>query len=369
MKSASARFNPYADHRLTTRATILPAGIDLPITEGSVHVDPNSLIRSTGDFTVVDDGTLGLIPSQSSNVLVPFGNEIQVARGIDYGDGTTERVRLATLRIETARTDDSGGDLQIRVTGMDRAQKISDAKFESAYEIADGTNVVAAIEDVLVTANPEVLTDFPDEPGFTVPKLYALEGDDPWEFAQKLAKAYGAELYHDASGVCTMKPIDSGTTPVANLDEAENLLQVSLDLSRTDTFNRVIATGENVGATGDIPRGVATDEDEASPTYYYSTGPGSFGRKPMFFASEMISDDDMALTAAEGQLRRFAGLSQQISFDSLVDPRWEPGDVIAVTRDRLDLQGETHIIEELTFPLDAEGGMSGSTRLTRVTGA
>ena len=365
MKSASANFDPYVDHRRAARATILPSGVQVPITEGSVHIDPNSLIRSTGDFTITDDGTLGLVPTDSQDALAPFGNEIQVGLGIERDDGI-ETVRLATLRIESSTTQDGPGELSIRVSGMDRAQAISDAKFEEAYEIADGTNVIDAIEDTLALANPEILTDFPVSE-FTVPKLFALEGDDPWEFAQKLAKAYGAELFFDASGVCVMRPIVSATTPAAELDEAVNLLSISRDWSRQDTFNRVIATGENVGAGGTIPRGVATDEDSDSPTFYYGTGVGAFGRKPMFFASQMIASDGMAEEAAAGQLRRFAGVSQRISFESLVDPRWEPGDVVAVSRARIGLIQETHVLEELTFPLGAESGMSGSTRLTRVT--
>lgn len=366
MRSASSSFNPYESHRVAARATLLPSGLSVPITEGSVTIDSASAVRSSGDFTIVDDGTLGLIPTKTSDVLAPYGNEVQISRGIEYDDGTVELIPLAVLRIESSTTASAGGELNVRVSGLDRAQPLSEAKFESAYEIDDGTNIVTALETLLAFIEPDYDWDMGVATTFTVPKIVAAEGDDPWDFALKFAQAFGMELYFDAEGVPVLRPVaSSGAVAVAQIHENRNLLDISLDWTREAAYNRVIATGQNATGTGAIPRFVATDADANSPTRY----DGDFGRKPLFYESEFITDDEQAQAAAEAVLAKNLGTAQRISFQSLVDPRLEPGDTVEITREKIGVVQETHILDSLQIPLDSESGMSGATRLSRVIGS
>src|SRR5688572_27305787 len=82
-------------HRAVVRAQVLPAtvepqfgpnpvdGVELPLVDGDIK------LTSTQDI----NGTLSLeVSGDYWDVLQPYGAEIFVERGIDYGDGTREYV-------------------------------------------------------------------------------------------------------------------------------------------------------------------------------------------------------------------------------------------------------------------------------------
>ena len=377
MRSSSGRFNPYESHQVASEATILPSGVVVPIIDGNVAHDSTNLIRGSGDFTIVDDGSLNLVPTDPTDVLAPYGNEVRVRRGIRYPDGEAELITCGVLRIEGSTISGSEGDTSIRVSAMDRAQKISDAKFEEPFTIEDDTNIVEAIESVLDLVDPGFETRFPVTE-FTTPKVTAAEGEDPWEFLTKFAKAFGAELYFDYEGVLVAAPVPiAGASPNAGLHEDVNMLDIEVDWSREEAYNRVIATGSNAtggaihGPNNDsaTPRGIATDDDTSSPTYYYGEGPYSFGKKPLFYESEYIRNDDQAETAAEAELQLQMGVGRKISAQAVVDPRLEPGDVLEVTRARVGVVQELHIVDSVRFPLGASDGMDLTTRLSRFLGS
>ena len=118
----------------------------------------------------------------------------------------------------------------------------------------------------------------------------------------------------------------------------------------------MIVTGDN---TGDGPpvRGVATDSNPESPTYYL----GSFGKVPRFYASSFIRTDEQAQQAAQLILDRELGTTQRVTFGSVVDPTLEPGDVARITRAALGID-EDHVVDTLTIPLEASVAASGATR-------
>src|SRR5688572_10172044 len=68
-----------------------PDGTTVSILAGAVTLDASADVRSTLDLTV--DGT-ALWPTFANSLLAPYGNEIFVRRGIQYGIGVTEWVSL-----------------------------------------------------------------------------------------------------------------------------------------------------------------------------------------------------------------------------------------------------------------------------------
>jgi hypothetical protein len=354
-----------ASHRLATSCVITtPDGSEstMPIIDGSVTLDQTAAVRGRLDLAIADDGTLGIIPDTAADLLAPYGNEIQVSRGIQYPDGTTELVSLGVFRIETADVEDHAGSLQVLLTGLDRAARFVDARFEEPYNVTAGTNYATAIENVLQAAWPDVPTTF-TATALTTPALIAQEGDDRWQFVQDMAKAISMRLYFDGDGTLILAP-DTLGDPVMDITEGENgvLVTASRRWTREGTFNRVIATGENTGEAAPA-RGIATDENSLSPTYYY----GPFGKVPRFYVSPFITTDAQAESAALSLLNKELGTTEQVQFGSLVLPHLEPGDVVRVTRARAGIVEEDHILDSVTIPLSATGSMTGQTRARQVT--
>lgn len=368
MRPASAAFAAAISesHQIATLVEVLIDGEPdtNPITAavaGTVTLDSTAAIRGRLDLTIIDDGTLGLVPTSSSSRLAPYGNELRVSRGVTYPDGTTELVRLGVYRLNDVNVNDAATGLEITVTGLDRAARIIDARFEEPYQIAQGTNYTTAITAVLQDAWSEITTSFATTTR-TTPQLIAEEGSDRWAFAQDMAASIGMALYFDGDGTCVLGPVSASAEAVATLAEGAGgvLIQDARRWTREGSFNRVIATGENTGETAPA-RGVATDDDPSSPTYYL----GPFGRVPRFYVSPFITTDAQAADAAAALLERERGTTQHVEFGTLVDPRLEPGDVVQITRARAALN-EAHAIDTLTIPLDAAGVMTGRTRATTV---
>jgi hypothetical protein len=366
MRSVTERFAATitTSHVVATQATVVDSeGVEtvVPIVEGSVTLDQQAAVRGRCDLLLVDDGTLDLVPAAPADLLAPYGNEIRVERGVTFPDGTTELVSLGVFRIEDAQVDETPGQLQIRIAGRDRAARFEDARFEAPYQVAASTNYATAIEAVLTDAWPDVPTSF-ESTALTTPALVAQEGDDRWAFAQEMARSLGMSLYFDGDGTCVMSP-DVLAEPVVTIAEGDGgvLLQAGRQWSRQGTFNRVIATGENTGETAPA-RGVATDDNALSPTYYF----GAFGKVPRFYVSPFITTDAQAEAAAQSILERELGTTEQVSFGSFVLPHLEPGDTARITRLATGID-EDHVIDQLTIPLTATEAMSGATRARVVT--
>lgn len=367
MKNATAEFAAAISksHRLATLVEVLSDGEPISeVTEairGTVSLDATAATRGRLDIALVDDGTLGLVPTNAQADLAPYGNELRVSRGIQYPDDTIELVRLGVFRIDDVNVTDQATGMELVIAGLDRSARIIDARIEEPEQVDAGSNYTDAIRVVLQAAWPSIPMNF-TETTRTTPQLILEEGGDRWAFVLEMAKSIGMALYFDGDGVCVLEPATSGQEPVATLAEGDDgvLIQDARRWTRQGAFNRVIATGENTGETAPA-RGVATDDDPSSPTYYY----GPFGRVPRFYASPFITTDDQAEDAAQALLSRELGTTQQVEFGTLVDPRLEPDDVVRITRARSGLD-EVNVIDAVTIPLEATGVMTGRTRATTV---
>lgn len=368
MRAVSGRFASAVveSHRLAVSLGVLSAGVALgdpitSVTAGSVTLDAKAAVRGRLDATVVDDGSLGLVPTSSSDALAPYGNEVQVNRGVQFADGATELVPLGVFRINDVVVDDSAGSLSVQIAGMDRSARIADARFEEPLDIAQGVNVATQILALVQAAYPEVTYDFATTAHVTG-HMTVEEGSDRWDLCQQFASNAGLVLYFDGTGTLVLR-VEAQGDAVASLVEGPGgvLLGAGRRWTREGAFNRVIATGENTGLAAPV-RAVATDLNALSPTYYF----GPFGQVPRFFQSQFITTTVQAQDAANAMLARELGTTESVNFGSLVLPHLELGDVVRITRPRAGID-EDHVIDSLTVPLAADGAMAGATRATQVT--
>jgi hypothetical protein len=330
------------------------------VTDGTVTLDATAASRGRYD-SVTLPGLEELIPTDPGDLLAPYGNELRISRGIELAT-EVQLVRLGIFRIDRATTTDDGDGPQIELSGLDRSGAIIDATFEDAGQIASGTQatdaIVALVDAVVVDqAYNFVEVDAP------LPLLNYEEGDDRWALCQGIAIAIGGELYHGRDGELVLRPVATpvDADPVATIAEGDGgvLLTAERDWDRADVYNRVIVTGENssLSNTSDLPRGVATDDNPNSPTYYY----GKFGPKPYHWTSPYISADVQAADAAAGILARTTGAPDVVNFGSIVDPARSPSDIVEIVREVLGLS-EAHVLDQVAIPLPPDGSMSSLTR-------
>ena len=176
-----------------------------------------------------------------------------------------------------------------------------------------------------------------------------------------MAKSLGMELLFDGLGRLTMRPEPTFTaTPVATIAEGVNMTAASVALDRVGAYNRVKATSANA-ANGAVFKGVATDNNPASPTYYF----GAFGKKPQFFSSEFLASNAQCDSAAAAILASNIGVASSVNFGVVPDPRLECSDVVQITRLPLGLDN-LHIIDTLRVGLGADESMTGTSRAQQV---
>lgn len=358
MQTRSARWDAAiaSSHRVITqcdvlfnRATVVSS---LNVVGGQITLDRTASILGRLSIELAEPTR---VPTVSGGVLTPYGYELAVRRGIAYPDGTTELMALGVFPIQASKTDDT---LQTSITALDRSQQVVDARFEDDYSIAAGTNYGTAIA-AMVAAGVSGLTYVFTSTGFTTPLLTFTAQSNRWEAAQGMAKSIGCELYFDGLGQCVLRPEPSpSATAVWTVAEGAGgvLVSSSLALDRQGAYNRVIASGGN-GSTTTVYRGIATDNNSSSPTYYF----GPFGKKPRFYSSPFIASNAQADSAAAAILTAGLGLGRSLDLSAVPNPAVEPGDPIQVTRTLLGIN-EVHIPDVITIGLGANQAMTMATR-------
>lgn len=383
-------------HRVVTEVDVLfnrqVVAEGLAVSDGRVTYDRAASALARCDVTFAEPQRF---PTGPGDILSPYGYELRIRRGVRYADAvpfvsapylltddgqilltdgglplltdegvatdpveaTTETVSLGVFPIQRSEVD--GVALVTSVSGIDRSQLVRDARLEDDYQVAAGTNYGDAIAALVSAGVPGLEYAFTST-SFTTPLLTFEAQADRWEAAQSMARSIGCELFFNGDGALVLRPEPNVATaiPVWDVDEGDDgvLVSATIRLDRTPAYNRVIAFSANA-SNGEVFRGVATDEDPSSPTYYF----GPFGRKPRFFGSPLIGSNDQAAAAAAGILAGNIGVARAVDFSAVSNPALEVGDAVLIRRAALDLD-EVHLLDVLSIGLAAEDAMLGASR-------
>jgi hypothetical protein len=337
-----------------------PDGVEIPIIAGDVKSSASADIRSTLSLT-----TSEAWPRTATDLITPYGNEIYVERGVSYGNGQTEWVGLGYFRIETPEQD-TVPDGVITLSGSDRMAGIRDARFLAPRQFP-ATMTRADLVDLLVReVYPDAAIDWEDG-GLASGQVgrAIIAEENRLECLQALMTSIASVGYFDHRGVFAIKPAPTTDGPaVWDIDAGTQgvLVKMSRALTREGIYNAVVATGE-AGDTTAPARAVAANLDASSPTYYY----GRFGPVPMFYSSPFLTTNAQAASAAAALLRRQLGLPYQVDLEAVPNPALEPGDVVRARYPRRSrsrtLATETHVLDEVTIPLDPTSPVELTTRL------
>lgn len=345
-------------HHMAARARICapgqtgtdPDGTEVPILAGDVQLDSTADIRSTLDLTT--DGTGWT--TRLDELITPYGNELFVERGIQFGDGSIEWVSLGYHRLYTVDQDQAPNG-NLRISAKDRMSGLIDARLLFPIQFTIGTSVADIFDYLVLDVYPDADIEFDFDADTT-----ALAGssqiaeDDRFGFLADLVASLGKVWWWDYAGRLQIASPPDPSTPVFDVLAGEGgvLVSQARSLSRDQVYNAVVATGETPGQDSSV-RAVAVDANPNSPTYW----DGPYGKVPKFYSSPFIATQQQAAAAAESMLRQSLGLPYSVDFTAVPNPALEPLDPV-----RVRVRGEIHVIEKLTIPLTAGEALQANTR-------
>lgn len=324
-------------HRIAVDATVLPASgpagnVRARVGDGSVTIDSTAAIRRTCSSVAID--APGLTPTSAASLLSPLpGNELQLFRGVVYTDGTQEMYSLGVFGVDEADlSTDSGGTTTVTISGSDRSKTVSENAWDFPYQVAAGTDLATAVMALIADRLPSATFSFAPTTGLVVPGLLYGTSDqdnDPWAAATNIAAAAGMELFFDANGVCTMRPVLDPSTAATSWRVGDGnsvrLLSIGNQLTRDGSYTRVVATAQSTTGSGPL-RSVAALPATAVRTFYYST------------AAALTQTQLDAVAAA--LLLRYGGSFRNVSFSTVPDPRVDVSTLIDLERAELGVSGK-----------------------------
>jgi hypothetical protein len=355
-------------HSAVFRARVLEPGLvgvnPGPLTSSGSPVDEIPLLGGDAVFDTNSDvnGTIDIItqidwPTSAGSLAAPYGQELYVERGVQYGDGIKEYVGLGYYRIdrvEQARATKGA----IRISGSDRMANLRDGRSIAPIHFAAGTAFSVVFESIVEEILPSVVVLYDFDAVNTLISADHVLDQDRLKFLTELVTAYGKIMYFDYAGRLTVKTAPGLENPVWDVNAGRNgvLVSMSRQISRDGVYNGVVATGEPVGELPPV-RGVALDLNPASPTFW----DGPFGKVPRFFSSSFMTNQQQCEEAAASILAASNGVPYTVSLGVVPNPALEGWDVLNVSfSDREN--SEIHIADRITYSLSVEGSMGIETR-------
>ncbi|GEL17697.1 DUF5047 domain-containing protein [Pseudonocardia asaccharolytica] len=383
MYEVSARFAEVVtgSHRAVSRVQVLTdtqfgttptGGIELPLLGGDVKLGSTSDVKATLSVTV---------PGDYWELCQPYGNELFVERGIDFGDGTRELVPLGYYRIDEVVQDDAPWG-PIRVTCSDRIKQMQQNRVLYPYQVPAGGLSHRVIFHRLVNGDPAV-SGQPSQEGYGMYIYHSVpihwQGYDPdttivpagqvvedstYEFLAKLAAGKGCVLIFDEAGELWVTPRDRDPSEQAvytlRTGRTGTLVRASRSVSREGVYNIVSAYGSDSAH----PTGyqLAYNNDRNSPLFWS----GKFGAAPRYYASPVLKTAEAVEQAAATVLARYTGLPSNVSVWSVPHPALRPLDVVDAA---IGTTLERHVIDNLTVPLVGDAPLEVVTRQLNPVGS
>lgn len=251
-----------------------------------------------------------------------------------------------------------------KITGRDFTKKCMTSKFETSASFSAGTNLMTLISALAANSGINKF-HLPNSQVTLSDRLDVERGAPRWDIMQIAANSNNFDIYFDAQGYLTMSPFPDPTfSPISHtfqtgLDVGD---MVSWSRSTNDTrlYNHIIITGETQ-EEGSLPFfGEALNTEPSSPTQIDRIGDRSY-----FYTSSFFTSDQQCIDLANSWLKIHALESYELSWDSIVYPWMEVGEIVEVLDPRrTDLEPTRFLLDSISIPLDL-GTMSASGK--RVT--
>lgn len=327
------------------RASINGSAFTYPVQmlQGSVEISGNSAMRRKLSCTIRAD-----IDSPECDV---FRTEYRAEYGIVRPNGEVVWIPQGVFVIDDAQ---EVGLKQIKISGKDRWLRVQNARFLQPMTTS-GLHLPVMIS-MLRGADPRIQVS-------SYSTATARHNTSVWERDRdkailEMAKSIGADVYFNQLGVAEIRQqVDVGVgTPVWQIGGGDGgvLLDAQRQRKQGNTYNAMVVEGETAEGVPPV-RSVAYVNNPSSPINFG----GTFGQRPKFFRSSMITTQSQADDAAASMLSKATGIAKVLNVSSLPHPGLDAGDIINV--EVANGVWERHVVDAFTLPL-GPGEISISTR-------
>jgi hypothetical protein len=352
---------------------------NLSVASLTVTANRTNAQRTTISLTINPvPGSFFPAPTDMSSPLAPNGNELVVAAGFIYTNGTIETAPMGVFPIVTvdvATTPSTG--LVITVTADDRSWSISRRSLLQPIIMPvddDGnpTTLVDAATLALLTQNtsglPPIqyaitptasLGDLADN--YYAPATTYDQGQDPWAAALDIASGVGEELYLNVAGNVECYPMPDPSKQAAPdwvfsdppVPTAIGILAATRTLTADGVTNDQFVITDSDSAPQQWEQ---LDSNPLSPTYTPGNGGYSkFGDIPSFVQSSVSDNLQAATLEATTDLLLSLGQTDTISLTSVVNAAVLIDDVCEVTCARLQLSGVMYVVDGFVSTFTSSG--------------
>lgn len=368
MRPVSSRFASAVtgSHRMVVRVLVLdtfqtgvePTGTEMLVHDGECTFDASADVR--GRLSITVDGRTDW-PTDPDALLAPYGNELFVSRGIEFGNGDTEVVSQGYFRIQSLEQTENPR-YPLRIEAMDRMQGLVEARLEKPRQFLAGSTVESAIQNLVGEAYPGFTLECDDQAVLDYSFFRSqICDEDRYAFLKNLATSRGKLMYWDYRGILVIKDPPNPKNIALRVRGGSQgvLMSTTRRVTREGAYNAVVVTGEAADEKNPI-RGVARDMNPRSPTYWH----GKFGKKPKFFSSPLVETSDQAVKAAQSLLAKVLGVPYTLDFAMAPNPAIEPFDPVLVRlEDDSGSNDRLHLLDRVTVPLSIDRPVTAATRL------
>jgi hypothetical protein len=255
---------------------------------------------------------------------------------------------------------------EIKITGRDYTKKCMLSKYTEATQFAEGQPLETVIAAIAGSAG--ITKRILPATGVVIGRAFFYErGKTRWEAMKEICTAYKYEIYFDATGYLTIRPFrdPSTTAPILYIETGKEGQLASYEKSTSDAelYNHVLVVGES--SDTEIPPvwADAINTDPNSPTSV-----AEIGDRYLEISSAFVQTTAQAQTLADSYLAIHSLEEFELSFESLMLPWLEVGDILGFVDPR-PAPGDpsTFLLSNLSLPL-ALGPMSGTGKRITIVG-
>lgn len=219
-----------------------PVGVEIPIIDGDVQFDSTADVRGTLDLTT--DGAYW--PDLPTDLLTPYGNEIFIARGIEFGSGDRELVSQGYFRIDDVDQDDAPKGGPVKVSGKDRMAGIIDAKLTAPIQFTAGASVESVFNTLVLEVYPTATLEFDFDADTTTFAGSHIAEEDRYAFLLDIVRSLGKVMFWDYRGHLVVQDAPTPSGRITGRATAAGSALTTEYFICTDADAADIATGDTV---------------------------------------------------------------------------------------------------------------------------
>jgi hypothetical protein len=360
VRSTSGAWRPTisAAHRIAVRIESWRDGKQLaasiPITDGAVTYDDTATLKRRLTISVparMPDTTVWDPGDSADHPLAAYGQRLHVQIGIQLPTGPVELMDHGWYLITGWQRDETGGT--VTVEGQDLAVLLEDARHYREESPPPGSTYAQEFARLAAGILPTRVVALPST---------QVNPQTVWERERvkninDLCNAWGARWHVADDGVLEAAPsypdVTAATPAVLRLVSGRNGTVVARTRrgQRSNLYNAVVVNGKTAGAASEpAPYGIAEITAADSPIRVQ----GPYGRRPRFYASELLTTNAACVAAAEKMLVTASSVSRSEPIQASPDPSIQLGDVLEVITAGEPFKGR---VTGLTLPMTAAGPM------------